>query len=98
VYLYNNLFCRLWIVACRNTEEGKLAQQLVGTEYLPFYLESEIPKRGAIFKYGGPNKPFVVVSGGGRLITGQQNLSGSELGKKLVEVLTMQEESVSEIP
>jgi putative intracellular protease/amidase len=79
-------------------EEGKLAQQLVGTEYLPFYLEGEIPKRGAIFKYGGPNKPFVVVSGGGRLITGQQNLSGSALGKKLVEVLTMQQESVSASP
>jgi hypothetical protein len=31
-------------------------------------LEREIPKRGANFKYGGPNKPFVVVSGGGRLI------------------------------
>ena len=34
-----------------------------------------MPKRGAIFKYGGPNTSFVVVSGGGRLITGQQNLS-----------------------
>jgi putative intracellular protease/amidase len=79
-------------------EEGKLAQQLVGTEYLPFYLESEIPKRGATFKYAGPNKSFVVVSGGGRLITGQQNLSGSELGKKLVEALTIQEESVSARP
>jgi putative intracellular protease/amidase len=50
-----------------------------------------MPKRGAIFKYGGPNKSFVVVSSGGRLITGQQNLSGSELGKKLVEALTMKE-------
>jgi putative intracellular protease/amidase len=57
-----------------------------------------MPKRGAIFKYGGPNKPFVVVSGGGRLITGQQNLSGSELGKKLVEALTIQKESVSARP
>jgi putative intracellular protease/amidase len=86
-------------VTAFNNEEGNMAQRLVGTEYLPFYFENEIPKRGAIFKHaGGPNKPFVVVSGGGRLITGQQNLSGSELGKKLVEVLTMQEESVSAIP
>jgi putative intracellular protease/amidase len=69
-------------------EEGKMAQQLYKST-LPFYLESEMPKRGAIFKYGGPNTPFVVVSGGGRLITGQQNLSGSALGKKLVEALTM---------
>jgi putative intracellular protease/amidase len=85
-------------VTAFNNEEGNMAQRLVGTEYLPFYFENEIPKRGATFKYDGPNKPFVVVSGGGRLITGQQNLSGSELGKKLVEVLTMQEESVSAIP
>ena len=78
-------------------EEGKLAQQLVGTEYLPFYLENEMPKRGAIFKYGGPNKSFVVVSGGGRLITGQQNRSGIELGKNLVEALKVHvgEESIS---
>jgi len=79
-------------------EEGKLAQQLVGTEYIPFYLEREIPKRGATFKYGGPNKPFVVVSGGGRLVTGQQNRSGSVLGQKLVEVLSKQGESVSARP
>jgi putative intracellular protease/amidase len=79
-------------------EEGKLAQQLVGTEYLPFYLESEMPKRGAIFKYGGPNKPFVVVSSDGRLITGQQNRSGSVLGQKLLEVLSKQDESVSARP
>lgn len=55
----------------------------------------EVPKRGATFKHAGLNKPFVVVSGGGRLITGEQNLSGSALGKKLVEALTMQEEYVS---
>jgi putative intracellular protease/amidase len=72
-------------------EEGKLAQQLVGTEYLPFYLESEMSKRGATFRYAGFNKPFVVVSGGGRLITGEQNVSGTALGKKLVEALTIGE-------
>jgi hypothetical protein len=26
-----------------NNEEGKMAQQLVGTKYLPFYFESERP-------------------------------------------------------
>ncbi|HEU4822282.1 MAG TPA: hypothetical protein VFS97_02545 [Nitrososphaeraceae archaeon] len=58
----------------------------------------EMPKRGAIFKYGGPNKPFVVVSSDGRLITGQQNRSGSVLGQKLLEVLSKQEGSVSARP
>lgn len=49
-----------------------------------FYFESEIPKREAV-PSNMPNTPFVVVSGGGKLVTSQQNLSGSTLGKKLVE-------------
>jgi Putative intracellular protease/amidase len=69
-------------------EERKMAHQMVGIEYLPFSLQNEMSKRGAIFKQT-PNKPFVVVSGGGRLITGQQDLSGSALGRKLVEILSM---------
>lgn len=89
-----NLIEGMYVTGFGN-EEGKLAQQLVDTEYIPFYLEKEIPKRGATFKYGGPNMPFVVVSGDGRLITGQQNRSGSALGQKLVEVLSKQEESIS---
>jgi putative intracellular protease/amidase len=83
-------------VTAFDNEEANMAQQLVGTEYLPFYLENEIPKRGGTFKHAAaPNTPFVVVSGGGRLITAQQNFSGSALGNKLVEALTMSEESVS---
>jgi putative intracellular protease/amidase len=71
--------------------ERKMAHQMVGIEYLPFSLENEMSKRGATFKQT-PNKPFVVVSGGGRLITGQQDISGSALGRKLVELLSMQGE------
>jgi hypothetical protein len=40
----------------------------------------------------------IMLVSGGRLIIGQQNLSGSALGKKLVEALAMQEESVSARP
>jgi putative intracellular protease/amidase len=90
-----NLIKGMTVTAFDN-EEANMAQQLVGTEYLPFYLENEIPKRGGTFKHAAaPNTPFVVVSGGGRLITAQQNFSGSALGNKLVEALTMSEESVS---
>ena len=86
-----NLLKGMTVTAFDNEEE-KITQQQIGTEYLPFYLEDEIPKRGATFKHASPFTPFVVVSGGGRLITGQQNFSGSAIGKKLVEVLSMQEE------
>jgi hypothetical protein len=40
-----------------NNEEGKMTQQHVGTKYLPFYFESERPKRGATFKHVGPYTP-----------------------------------------
>jgi len=79
------------IVTGFGNEERKMAHQMVGIEYLPFTLENEMSKRGATFKQT-PNEPFVVVSGGGRLITGQQDLSGSALGRKLVDLLSMQGE------
>jgi putative intracellular protease/amidase len=74
-------------VTAFSNEEEKLAQGQIGAEYLPFYLEDELGKRGAAYRNTAPYQPFVVVSGGGRLITGQQNFSGLEIGRKLVEVL-----------
>jgi putative intracellular protease/amidase len=75
-------------------EERKMAHQMVGIEYLPFSLENEMSRRGATFKQT-PNKPFVVVSGNGRLITGQQDLSGSKLGQKLVDLLSKEGEGIT---
>jgi len=82
------------IVTGFGNEERKMAHQMVGIEYLPFTLENEMSKRGATFKQT-PNEPFVVVSGGGRLITGQQDLSGSALGRKLVEILSIRGEGTA---
>ncbi len=67
-----------------NAEE-KIAQAQIGAgEYLPFYLETELGKRGARFESTAPFQPFVTVGRGGRLITGQQNFSGGLLGRALV--------------
>ena len=46
-----------------------------------------MPRRGGRFKAAAPFQPFAVVSGGGRLITGQQNFSGQLVGRNLVEAL-----------
>ncbi len=76
------------VTAFSNAEET-MAQGQIGQEYLPFYLEDELPKRGATYRNGPPFQSYVVVSGGGRLITGQQNFSGAEIGRKLVEALSV---------
>jgi putative intracellular protease/amidase len=69
-----------------NAEEA-IAQKAIGAEYLPYYIETEAGKRGATFAAGAPFRPFTVVDGGGRLITGQQNFSGDELGRLVVGAL-----------
>ena len=74
-------------VTAFSNQEEHMAQSQIGQEYLPFYLEDELPKRGARYHHAAPFKSYVVVSGGGRLITGQQNFSGAEIGRKLVEAL-----------
>jgi putative intracellular protease/amidase/predicted ester cyclase len=68
-------------------QEEAIAQKQIGAEYLPFYLQDEIGKRGGLFKEAPPFTPSVAVSRGGRLITGQQNFSGLLLGKQLVAQL-----------
>lgn len=70
-----------------NNEEEAIAQKAVGTEYLPFYLETELTKAGANFKKSTPFASFAVSTLGGRLITGQNNFSGEIVGHKVVEYL-----------
>ena len=67
-----------------NAEET-IAQKAVGAEYLPFFIETETPKRGGTFVCGAPFQSFTVTDG--RLITGQQNFSGTELAHRLVAVI-----------
>lgn len=57
----------------------------------PLYLEDEFPKRGAIYRQAGMHTPFAITTAGGRLITGQNNRSGSLVGRQLVSALTVQQ-------
>jgi putative intracellular protease/amidase len=68
-------------------EEEQIAQAQIGAEYLPFYLEDELTKRGGDYQRGPVFQSFAIVSEDGRLITGQQNMSGEEVGKLVAEAL-----------
>jgi putative intracellular protease/amidase len=70
-----------------NAEEA-MAQKAINADYLPFYVETEAKNRGAPCVCGAPFQPFTVVDGDGRLITGQQNFSGTEVGRLVVAALT----------
>jgi len=69
-----------------NREEA-IAQQQIGAKYLPFYLQDEIVKQGGKYQEAPPFTPAIAVGRGGRLVTGQQNFSGTLVGRKLVELL-----------
>lgn len=71
-----------------NEEEALAQAQIVGKDgkpYVPLLLEDELVKRGAVWKESGPFRPFAVADG--RLVTGQQNLSGLETARLVLQVL-----------
>lgn len=72
-----------------SNEEEAITEILVGKKnVIPFFLENELPKRGATYEKTYVHEPLVVVSGeGGRLITGQNPESATNVGEKIVEVL-----------
>jgi len=72
-----------------SNEEEAITEILIGKKnVLPFFLENELPKRGATYEKTYVHEPLVVVSGeGGRLITGQNPESATNVGEKIVEVL-----------
>jgi putative intracellular protease/amidase len=51
------------------------------------FLENELPKRGAVYEKVYVHEPLVIVSGNGRLITGQNPESATNVGEKVVEIL-----------
>ena len=79
-----------WLVAGRrltgftNAEEARVLPQ--AGQILPFLIETRARERGADFQQGEAFASFTVVDG--RLITGQQNHSGRELGRHLVTALS----------
>ncbi len=71
-----------------SNEEEAITEILIGKKHvMPFFLENELPKRGAIYEKTYVHEPLVIVSGNGRLITGQNPESATNVGEKVVEIL-----------
>jgi putative intracellular protease/amidase len=67
-----------------NVEE-QFADEFVGTQVMPWHIEDAAKERGANYIQGGRFKPFAVRDG--NLITGQQQYSGNEVAKLVIETL-----------
>jgi len=71
-----------------SNEEEAITEILIGKKHvLPFFLENELPRHGAIYEKVYVHEPLVVVSGSGRLITGQNPESATNVGEKVVDIL-----------
>jgi putative intracellular protease/amidase len=71
-----------------SNEEEAITEILIGKKHvLPFFLENELPMRGATYEKTYVHEPLVIVSGNGRLITGQNPESATNVGEKVVEIL-----------
>jgi putative intracellular protease/amidase len=57
----------------------------VGKKMMPWDIEDAARERGANYIQGGRFKAFAVRDG--RLITGQQQYSGGEVARKVIEAL-----------
>jgi putative intracellular protease/amidase len=66
-----------------SNEEEEIAGKQIGVPYLPFLLEDALKAAGGNYVKGPAFQSFVAASEDGRLLTGQQNFSGGELGRKL---------------
>jgi putative intracellular protease/amidase len=72
------------ITGFANVEE-QFADEFVGTRVMPWHIEDAAKERGANYIQGGRFKPFAVRDG--RLITGQQQYSGAEVARLVIETL-----------
>lgn len=71
-----------------SNEEEAITEILIGKKHVvPFFLENELPKRGAIYEKVYVHEPLVIISGNGRLVTGQNPESATNVGEKVVELL-----------
>jgi putative intracellular protease/amidase len=66
-------------------EEEDFADRVVGKKVMPFRIEDEAKKLGADFKKGNVFEAFATRDG--NLITGQQQHSGAEVAKLVIEAL-----------
>jgi putative intracellular protease/amidase len=71
-----------------SNEEEAITEILIGKKHVvPFFLEKELPKRGAIYEKVYVHEPLVIISGNGRIVTGQNPESATNVGEKVVEIL-----------
>jgi putative intracellular protease/amidase len=66
-------------------EEEDFADRVIGKRVMPFRIEDEARKLGADFKKGNAFGAFAIRDG--NLITGQQQNSGVEVAKLVIEAL-----------
>ncbi|MFL6508438.1 MAG: type 1 glutamine amidotransferase domain-containing protein [Nitrososphaeraceae archaeon] len=66
-------------------EEEDFADRIVGKKVMPFRIEDEARKLGANFKKGNAFEAFAIRDG--NLITGQQQHSGAEVAKLVIDAL-----------
>jgi putative intracellular protease/amidase len=67
-----------------NVEE-EFADNWVGKQVMPWHIEDVAKERGANYIQGGRFKPFAVRDG--RLITGQQQYSGAEVARLVIDAV-----------
>jgi len=67
-----------------NVEE-EFADNYVGQKVMPWHIEDAARERGANYIQGGRFEPFAIRDG--RLVTGQQQYSGAEVAKLVVQAL-----------
>jgi putative intracellular protease/amidase len=67
-------------------EEEDFADKAVGKKVMPFRIEDEAKKLGAEFEKATAFKPFAIKDG--NLITGQQQHSGAEVAKLVIDSLS----------
>jgi putative intracellular protease/amidase len=66
-------------------EEEDFADKTAGKKVMPFRIEDEAKKLGAEFQKATAFKPFAIKEG--NLITGQQQYSGAEVAKLVIDTL-----------
>ena len=67
--------------------EDQAVERVVGSSFLPCYVEDELRTRSARYICTDPFQPFAIASEDGRLVTGQQLFSGDVFAKKFREAL-----------
>ena len=73
-------------------EEEDYADTAVGKKVMPFRIEDEAKKLGAVFQKANAFQPFATRDG--NLITGQQQHSGAEVAKLIISALRADDESL----